>query len=85
MTFGKATLQSVVSWVPLRGQARITHPERSIRADQSARPATGSQLVVPPHQTVHLALAPDLRQCEPWRQAALHDASRRDDVERLTR
>ena len=87
MAFAKATLQQLFSWCPLNQQANPAAADRQPDIDASA----GNRSVKQHRQMVGTAqptTMPDIRQCEPWRQSALIDATTRNDAtrhERLSR
>ena len=85
MAIAKTTLHHLFSWCPRSGQTRLDKRERHAQAEMNALPATGSQLTEHIDAVVHRTLSPDLRQCEPWRQATLLDVAARNDPERHKR
>lgn len=90
MAIARIALIQLVEWFPRAQQRRLETHHRRLEAaarDDRAIDSQPSEHRRPTCQIAHRTLMPDMRQCEPWRQAALLDASQRDasEIERLSR
>ena len=90
MAIARSALIQLVEWFPRAQQRRLeTRDRRSEAATRDGRAIDSqpSEQRRPTGQADHRTLMPDMRQCEPWRQAALRDTSQNDagEIERLSR